>query len=136
VDERIDLSAFAGERVLLRFELINDDGTNMAGWAIDDIAVPETGFSDDAEGEAPGWQRQGFRRLAAELPQRFALRLVTMGDTPEVQDYPLSDQNMVNVHLSGLGSEYQRAVFVVVALTDGTTERAGYRYDVTEGGTP
>ena len=136
VDERIDLSAYAGERVLLRFELVNDDGTNGPGWAIDDIAVPEIGFSDAAERDAGGWQRQGFRILSRELPQRFALRLVTMGDTPQVEEITLDGQNHASIDLPGLGTDYQNAVVVVVGETDGTTERAGYRYDVTEGGTP
>ena len=134
VSERIDLSAYAGERVLLRFELVNDDSTNGSGWAIDDIAVPEIGFSDGAERDAGGWLRQGFRILSRELPQRFALRLVTMGATPQVQEITLDDQNRATIDLAGLGADYPKAVIVVLGVTDGTTERAGYRYDVIEGG--
>jgi hypothetical protein len=134
VDERIDLSAYAGERVLLRFELVNDDGTNGPGWAIDDLAVPEIGFSDSAERDAGGWQRQGFRILSQELPQRFALQLVTMGPTPQVQEITLDGQNRATIDLAGLGTDYPKAVIVVVGETDGTTERAGYRYNVIEGG--
>ncbi len=134
VDERIDLSPYAGKRVLLRFELINDDSTNGPGWAIDGIAVPEIGFSDDAEHDAGGWQRQGFRRVSQELPQRFALRLITMGATPQVQEITLDAQNRAKIDLSGLGTDYRKAVIVVMGETDGTTERASYRYQVGEGG--
>jgi immune inhibitor A len=136
VDERIDLSPYAGKRALLRFELINDDGTNGPGWAIDGIAVPEIGFSDDAEHDAGGWQRQGFRRVSQELPQRFAVRLITMGATPQVQEIALDAQNRAKIDLSGLGTDYRKAVIVVLGETDGTTERASYRYNVAPGGGP
>jgi hypothetical protein len=134
VDERMDLTPFAGAKVLLRFELINDDGTNRPGWAVDDIAVPEIGLSDDGSSDRD-WQRQGFRRVDEELPQRFALRLVTYGASTQVQPVELDSQNAATIDLSGLGTEYEKAVLVVVGLADGTMEPAGYRYDV-EAGTP
>jgi len=132
VDERMDLTPFAGSKVLLRFELINDDGTSLPGWAVDNIAVPEIGFSD-AAGSDNGWQRQGFRRVEQELPQRFALRLVTYGTSREVQTITPDAQNRATIDLSGLGTDYQKAVLVVLGETDGTMEPAHYRYDVEEG---
>jgi hypothetical protein len=35
------------------------------------------------------------------------------------------------VDLAGLGSEYSRAILVIMGATDGTTEPARYTYDVT-----
>jgi immune inhibitor A len=132
VDERMDLTPFAGSKVLLRFELINDDGTSLPGWAVDDIAVPEIGFSDSAASD-DGWRRQGFQRVEKELPQRFALRFVTYGTSTEVQAITPDAQNHATIDLSGLGTDYQKAVLVVLGETDGTMEPAHYRYDVEEG---
>ena len=132
VEERIDLSGYAGSRVLLRFEYLTDEGVNGPGWAIDDIAVPEIGFLDDAESDVGGWQRAGFRRLTGPLTQRFELRLVTLGPAPEVQSVPLDGQNRAELTLAGLGTEYQSAVIVIVGLTEGTTEPGRYRYEVTD----
>ncbi len=50
VEESIDLTPFAGGRVLLRFEYVTDGGVNTPGWAIDDISVPELGLSGRRRG--------------------------------------------------------------------------------------
>ncbi|MCH7954102.1 MAG: immune inhibitor A, partial [Chloroflexi bacterium] len=134
VDERIDLSAYAGSRILLRFEYITDSGLNRPGWAIDDIAVPEIGFFDDAEEDAGGWRRQGFLRLVEPLAQRFELRLVTFGSPPLVREIAVDSSNRAVVPLAGLGVDFQTAVLVVVGATEGTTEVAPYRYEFTQGG--
>lgn len=134
VDERIDLSAYAGSRILLRFEYITDSGLNQPGWAIDDIAVPEIGFFDDAEEDTGGWRRQGFLRLVEPLAQRFELRLVTFGSPPLVSEIAVDSSNRAVVPLAGLGGGFQTAVLVVVGVTEGTTEVAPYRYEITQGG--
>lgn len=132
VNERMDLTPFAGSKVLLRFELINDDGTSLPGWAVDDIAVPEIGFADSADSD-DGWQRQGFRQVEQELPQRFSLRLVTYGVSTQVQTVTPDAQNRATIDLAGLGTDYQKAILVVLGETDGTMEPAHYHYDVKEG---
>ncbi|MGB2696206.1 MAG: hypothetical protein WBD55_13620 [Dehalococcoidia bacterium] len=130
VDERIDLSAYAGGRVLVRFEYVTDDGVSGPGLAIDDIAVPEIAFFDDAEEDAGGWERQGFRVVARPLQQRFALRLIKLGPAPVVEPIELNAQNRAQIDLSGLGDEYNSAIVVIVALTDGTSVPGHYRFDV------
>ena len=132
VDERIDLSTYAGSRILLRFELVNDDSQNRPGWAIDDIAVPEIGFFDDGESDVGDWRRAGFRRVTGPLDQRFELRLITLGAAPEVEAIALDGQNRARIALDGLGTEYNQAIVIVMGTTEGTTERARYRYEVTE----
>ncbi len=134
VEEEIDLSAYAGARILLRFEYVTDDSLNDAGWAIDDITVPEIGFVDDAEAGEGAWQREGFLHLSEPLRQRFELRLVTLGATPQVSEIPLDGRNQAEVALTGLGIDYQHAVIVVVGVTEGTTEPAHYRYEATSVG--
>ncbi|MCP4548061.1 MAG: hypothetical protein GY835_16470, partial [bacterium] len=48
LEEQVDLSAYAGQEILLRFWYITDPGLNLSGWLIDDVSIPEIGFSDDA----------------------------------------------------------------------------------------
>ena len=66
--------------------------------------------------------------------QRFGLRRVTLGATTEVSEIPLDGQNQAEVALTGLGTEYQHAVVVIVGVTEGTTEPARYRYEATSVG--
>ena len=129
VEESIDLSPFAGQKILLRFEYITDEGISLDGWAIDDIAIPELAFFDDGE-EDRAWQAQGFQRLTAPLAQRFIVQVIEMGETTNVRTLPLDEANRGEVRLSGFGTTLDKAVIVVAAASDGTTQAAPYRYSL------
>ena len=139
VEESIDLTPFAGQRVLLRFEYVTDSGLNTSGWAIDDIAVPELGWLDDAESDG-GWEAQGFRRLEGPLPQRFIVRVIEIGAETRVSYVPLDADNHAEIRLSpamggsasggGFGAGLTKAVVLIAAATDGTSEPATYRYSL------
>jgi immune inhibitor A len=130
VEEEIDLTPFVGGgSVLLRFEYVTDAGVNRPGWAIDDIAIPELGFSDNAEADG-GWESDGFVRLHAPLRQRFILRLIEVGEETTVTDVPLDEENHAEVRLSGFGEGLDKAVLVVAGATEVTTETAGYSYSL------
>jgi hypothetical protein len=45
--EKFDLSEFAGQKVLVSFRYLTDWGSNNAGWFIDNIEIPEIGYSND-----------------------------------------------------------------------------------------
>jgi hypothetical protein len=45
--ETFDLSEYAGKKVLVSFRYLTDWGYNDTGWFIDNIEIPEIGFSDD-----------------------------------------------------------------------------------------
>jgi immune inhibitor A len=132
VEESIDLTPFAGQRVLLRFEYVTDSGLNLSGWAIDDIAVPELGWVDDAESDG-GWEAQGFHRLEGPPPQRFIVRTIEIGNETRVSDVPLDANNHAEIRLSRFGAGLTKAVILIAAITDGTSEPATYRYSLSMG---
>lgn len=125
VEERMDLSAYAGREVLLRFWQINDQALNFAGLLIDNIRVPELGFSDDAEAGAGGWQAEGFVRVDGDLPQLWELRLVRRAAGGGLSVAPLA------VDAEGRASADldpdDTYALVVVGATPHTSERAGYK---------
>ena len=49
VHEQVDLSAYAGKAIQVRFDYVTDEGFNEPGWAIDDISIPELNYQTDAE---------------------------------------------------------------------------------------
>ena len=85
VQESVDLGPYAGKRTQIRFEYITDEGYNAPGIAIDDLRVPETGYSDNAEADN-GWNAQGFVRIGNTMPQSWYVALIENGATPRVRE--------------------------------------------------
>ena len=74
----IDLGAWAGQEILLRFEYVTPPDVLDEGLAIDNLRIPETGFHDDAGDEA-GWTLLGWQRRDNFVPQRFLLQYISSG---------------------------------------------------------
>lgn len=49
VEQQVDLSPYAGRKVLIYFGYITDATVNLAGVTVDDIHIPAIGFIDDDE---------------------------------------------------------------------------------------
>ncbi|HQV71048.1 MAG TPA: immune inhibitor A [Thermoflexales bacterium] len=75
VNETVDLSAYAGKKIQLRFETVTDAGVNREGLAIDDIEIPEIGFKDDGSAQN-GWKTEGWLNADNTLPQTWAVQLI------------------------------------------------------------
>ncbi len=131
IQERIDLSPYAGQKIQLRFEYITDAGVTHAGFFLDDIEIPEINYRYDAESGEGGWQATGFIRQANVLPQGWLVQLISFGKKgTTVERLPLaSDQTgRWNIHL---GQDVDRAVLVISGLAPVTTEPARYWFAVT-----
>ena len=85
VQEHIDLTPYAGQKVMIRFEYVTDDAVNRAGLCVDDLSVPELGYADDAETERGGWEAKGFVRSSNVLRQQFLLQVIEFGPTGRVR---------------------------------------------------
>jgi immune inhibitor A len=128
VDQQIDLSKYAGKKVLLRFEYVTDDGYNGEGLAIDNISIPEIGFTDDAEADA-GWTTKGFVRVGNLLPQKFTVQVIHIGEGLTVEQVPMQPGNQGAVEVQPLPGD-REVVLAIGAEAPTTTERANYRYRV------
>ena len=71
----MDLSAYAGKEVQLRFEYVTDGALSLHGMALDDITISGGVLSDDAESDN-GWQASGFVRSTNAVSQRFLVQLL------------------------------------------------------------
>jgi immune inhibitor A len=129
--ETFDLTPYAGKEVLLRFEVITDEALNRPGLALDDISIPELGYSHDAENSDGGWEAEGWLRLGDSVPQDFLVQLVTIGSRTQIRRMVLNDQNRGTMTAPRLGQEADSAVLIVSALAPVTTERTSYSYSVT-----
>jgi hypothetical protein len=76
VQEHVDLSAFVGEKILIRFEYVTDAAVNRPGILLDDISVAEIGYSEDFEIGTGGWENRGWVRFDNSLPQRWIIQVI------------------------------------------------------------
>ena len=131
VEERVDLTPFAGQPVWLRFEYITDDAINMPGFAIDDISIPELGYIDDIETDA-GWLAEGFVRTENILPQWFMAQIIIFDSQGQitVNRIPLDAHNHGQYTVRGFGQEVRTAILVISAQSPVTTIPASYTYAI------
>ncbi len=130
VDEKMDLTPFAGKKILLRFQQITDEAVTLNGIAFDNIEIPEIGFKDDAETIENGWTVEGFARMDNVLPQRFIVQAIEFGGTPRVIPIPLDAQNRGTFTTSGFGKDVSRVVIVISGSTPITYQTADYQYQI------
>ncbi|HYP39023.1 MAG TPA: hypothetical protein VEX13_01560 [Chloroflexia bacterium] len=127
VQEQLDLGAYAGKKVFVRFEYVTDEGYNKPGFAVDDIRVPEIGYVDDAEADN-GWAAQGFVRIGNRMPQRWYVALVEKGITNRVREMVVDANGSGTLDLSSLGASkpIKEAILVIAPMAPKTTEKANY----------
>ncbi len=126
-EENIDLTPYAGQIIQLRFEYITDLILTFGGIALDNIAIPEINFYDDAETLADGWTAEGFTRATAYLPQSWHVQLVTYENkVPMVELLALNDDQTLSLTID----EAQRPILIIAASAPFTLEPAHYRLDI------
>ncbi len=76
VQESASLNDYAGKKIQIRFEVITDDAVNQPGMAVDDVSIPEIGYSSDFESGDGGWAAKGWLRIDNVLPQQVWVQAV------------------------------------------------------------
>ncbi len=131
IKEEVDLSAYAGQQLLLRFEYITDDAVTRPGFVMDDVSIPDIGYLSDLEDDEGGWEPEGFIRHANVLSQDWLVQMILLGPEPKVSRLEL-DQDQMGSFVVPLSAEADEAVITVSGLAPVTTEWASYGYDVTD----
>lgn len=134
VSQEIDLSDYAGQEILLRFEVITQPQGGGSGVALDNIAIPEIDFSDDAE-NASEWTLHGWQQINNQVPQRFLVQYISSGtaqSSPRVRqligprDEATSGEWQFNIQPGEI------AAFAVSSLNADTTLPARFDLDFRE----
>lgn len=127
IEEKIDLSDYAGKKVLVRFEYLTDAAVNGEGLLLDDVKVDAAGYSSDFEADEGGWQAEGFVRVQNVLPQTFGLALIKTSDS-SVTMIQLSEDQTAEIPISLKAGE--KAYLVVSGTTRFTRETGTYQIEV------
>ena len=120
-EESLDLSAYTGGEVLIRFEVITDFSTNRDGMMLDDIEIPELGFFDGAEDDSGGWEAVGFVRSTNFVPVNWIIWLVELTSPTRVTRIVVDDLSQVQFTIEGFGSQFPFAAVVVAPAAPVTT---------------
>jgi immune inhibitor A len=99
IEEKVDLSEYAGKNIFVRFEYITDAAVNGEGFLLDDVAVEAAGYRSDFEADDGGWQAEGFVRVQNVLPQTFGLALILTSDS-SVTMIPLNEDQTAEISFS------------------------------------
>ncbi len=131
VQEQIDISAFAGKKVLVRFEYVTDEAVNTPGFAVDDIEVPEINFKDDGESDL-GWDSKGFARINNRVAQDYIVQVITVGvdGSAALHDVPLDEQEHGQIQICCYNDTLQKSIIIVSALAPFTSEQTTYQLSI------
>ncbi len=125
VQERFDLSPWSGKKIQLRFEYVTDDAVVNSGFFVDDVTVPEIGFSDGFESGSNAWQAAGAVRTDLLVPERYAVQVIQNDDLgTKVLPLRLDAEQKGSMTLVANGRG--EAIIVVSALAPATREMAPY----------
>jgi hypothetical protein len=120
--EQISLDSYAGKKILLRFETVNDDSANLTGFAVDNIAIPQINLTDNAN-DATKWTAEGFSQVTNSMQQKFIVQ--TISPTGAVQHITLTADNTADIPLSA------DTTIAISAATPNTTQPASYTWTIT-----
>jgi hypothetical protein len=94
--ETMDLTPFAGHNIELYFTYWTDGAVNWLGWYVDDIEIPEIGFSDNVEGGTNGWTYNGWYTSTGILLNDFEVNFI------ETLNIKVKDKEKTIYHISSM----------------------------------
>ena len=119
IKQDVDLSAYAGKQVQLRFEYVTDGALSLNGFAIDDIEIPGV-LTDDAESDN-GWQADGFVRSTNLVAQRYVVQLLRFTDTGTSVDRKFVDNGTLQLDVDTT-NDRRAPILAVTGLAVRTTQ--------------
>ncbi len=131
VSESVDLSRYAGQEILVRFQYVTDDALNGIGLCLQEIALPEAGISaNDLD-----WQSQGFIKTDNRVRQDYIVQIIQQGAENRVTNLALTADGYGSLlgeavvePLPGL----KRTLVAVSAVAPRTRQKAAYQLSLTE----
>ncbi len=129
IDEAVDLSQYAGEKVTVRIDYVTDAAVNGKGMAIDDLRLDAVGYASDLESDEGGWLAEGFVRVQNTLPQSFSVSVIHAGNQPKVEQYQLEAGEKLTLDVE-IGNSFDEVILVISGTTPVTREKATYQVEI------
>jgi immune inhibitor A len=129
LEERVDLSRYAGKKITLQFISLTDSAVNNQGILIDDIEIPVLEYQADFESGNGGWDAKGWSVVQNKLPQTFEISIIHNGESPSVERFSLTEGQTLNTGIKFQPGE--DVTLVVSGTTRYITTPANYRFRFT-----
>ncbi len=128
IQEKVDLSDYAGKKLILRFEYVTDPAVNGEGLLLDDISIPAIDYFSDFEEGDGGWIAEGFARVSNQLPQTYRLSLISVGNATTVTYIEILPNQTAEIQIDF--NQIKEAILVISGTTPFTRENAQYQIDI------
>jgi hypothetical protein len=129
-DQSIDLSAYAGHRVELRFQYVTDDGVNGESFLMRSLSIPEIHWHDNFS----GWTAKGFLPISSNiLPSNWMVQLVaytTKGISVSTMSLASTERGSITVNPAKQG--LKKLVVVVFTTAPKTTVWTNYQLSASQ----
>lgn len=119
--QEVDLSAYAGKKILVRFEYISLPDQENPGIALDNLAIPELGILDDAQGSDSAWILNGWQHVDNNVRQQFLVQMASIGSQtkrPSVRQLIGTRSSAVSGEWNFITEANELLVFVISGLND------------------
>jgi hypothetical protein len=124
LEQTVSLDAFAGQDILLRFEMLTDDALNQVGVALDDLRIDAIGYSSDFENDGDGWQSEGWIHTDNRLPQRCWVQVIEHQGTDFTVIRYLAQGNAA--WILNIAPETEYITLAISPFAPMTTEKVAY----------
>ena len=131
IKERVDLSAFSGQEVLLRFEYVTDTAVNTEGFLLDDLRIDAIGYEEDFEDGDGGWRAEGFVRIHNLVPQVYKLAIIERGVDLRIRKIELDSTGKTTIPLNFTG-DVEDVILVVTGTSRYSWMPALYRIEIVQ----
>lgn len=129
IQETLDLSSYAGQEVILRFEYITDASVHGEGFVLDDLEIEAIDYTEDFEEDGGGWETAGFVRLQNRLPQSYRVLVIERGTETRVRELQLDELRHGEAPLT-LGGNTDEIMLVVIGTARHTWQPAPYKFSL------
>lgn len=125
--QSVDLTSYAGQKILLRFEYISMPLIEDHGFAVDNLAVPEIGWSDSGDDMDSGWTSAGWSSVDNQVSQHLIVQAV-MGGT---QTKPAHVRRLTDAGQVGIDDSWRfdldagETLFIAVSGVNDDTDQPG-----------
>ena len=131
ISENVDLSAYAGQQVMVRFQYVTDDALNDIGMCLKNLSLTGNGV----QLPEAGWDAEGFVLIDNLVRQEFIVQLIQKGETNRVVPITL-ELNSADIWVGEFALEpydgLERTMVAITPTAPATRQKSSYVLEVSE----